>query len=122
VPRVYDVLYTRKSDNPNNRGKKMTNHKTGSNIEVDKKELLATLMQMRDLDELRLIRSAISDRIKEVANAIKYDLRIGDPVLIKSPRKELKETGTIVKVNRTRAVVNISGKEWNVPFSLLAKQ
>ena len=31
------------------------------------------------------------------------------------------ETGTIDKVNRTRAVVNINGKLWNVPFSLITK-
>ena len=30
-------------------------------------------------------------------------------------------TGTIDKVNRTRAVVNINGKLWNVPFTLITK-
>ena len=32
------------------------------------------------------------------------------------------EEGTIVKLNRTRAVVNINGTEWNVPFSMITKQ
>ena len=81
-----------------------------------------TLMQIGDLDELRLIRSAINDRITEVANAIKYELQNGDKVKINSPRKELQEDGTIVKVNRTRAVVLIDGKQWNVPFALITKQ
>ena len=80
-----------------------------------------TIMQIRDLDELRLIRSAINDRITEVANAIKYDLKDGDKVKINSPRKELQDDGTIVKVNRSRAVVLINGKQWNVPFALITK-
>ena len=88
---------------------------------IERKELLIQLMQMRDLDELRLIQSAIRDRIKEVASAIKYDLDKGDKVIIDSPRKELKEEGTIVKINRTRAVVNIDGTSWNVPFSMITK-
>ena len=90
-------------------------------MSIERKELLMQLMQIRDLNELRLIRSAINDRIIEVGSAIKYDLGKGDKVVIDSPRRELKEEGTIVKVNRTRAVVNIEGKKWNVPFSLITK-
>ena len=90
-------------------------------MSIGRKELLEDLMQIRDINELRLIRSAISDRIKEVGSAIKYDLDKGDKVIINSPRRELKEEGTVVKVNRTRAVVNISGKEWNVPFTMITK-
>ena len=90
-------------------------------MSIERKEFLSTIMQIRDLNELRLIRSAINDRIKEVASAIKYDLDVGDYVIIDSPRRELTEKGTIVKINRTRAVVNISGKEWNVPFSMITK-
>ena len=88
---------------------------------IERKELIETLIQMNDLDELRLIQSAVRDRIKEVASAIKYDLDKGDKVIIDSPRRELKEEGTIVKVNRTRAVVNIDGTSWNVPFSMITK-
>ena len=90
-------------------------------MSIERKEFLSTLMQIRDMDELRLIRSAISDRIKQVASAIKYDLQNGDKVKINSPRRELSEDGTIIKVNRTRAVVLIEGKQWNVPFALIEK-
>ena len=88
---------------------------------IGRKELLTQLMQMRDLDELRLIQSAVRDRIKEVASAIKYDLDKDDKERIKSPRRELQEDGVIVKVNRTRAVVRIDGKDWNVPFAMITK-
>ena len=78
-----------------------------------------TLMQIRDVDELRLIRSAISDRIKEVSSRIKYDLRKGDSIIVTS--KKGIENGIIEKVNRTRAVVNMNGSSWNVPFSMITK-
>ena len=90
-------------------------------MSIERKELLMQLMQIRDLNELRLIRSAINDRIIEVGSAIKYDLGKGDKVVIDSPRRELKEEGTIVKVNRTRAVVEMNGTKWNVPFALITK-
>ena len=111
MPRVYDVLYTRKQDNSNNRGNQM----------IERKELLEALMQMRDLDELRLIQMAVKDRIKEVGYSIKYALREGDEVNVNSSRREFSEKGIIKKVNRTRAVVLIEGKQWNVPFSLKSK-
>ena len=89
---------------------------------MKKEDLIIELMTMTDISELRMIRSAISDRIKEVASAIKYDLDKGDKVTIDSPRRELQEDGVIMKVNRTRAVVMIDGKQWNVPFSMITKQ
>ena len=107
---MYEVLYSRGTNNSNNRGNQM----------IGRKELLEDLMQIRDIDELNLFRSAINDRIKEVASAIKYDLFPGDKVTINS--KRLTEEGIIKKVNRTRAVVLIDGKQWNVPFALITKQ
>jgi len=91
-------------------------------MNIEKKDIMVKLMTMTDISELRIIRSAISDRIKEVGGAIKYDLDKGDKVIIDSPRREFKEDGVIVKVNRTRAVVSINGKKWNVPFSMITKQ
>ena len=89
-------------------------------MSIERKELLENLIQIRDIAELRLFRSAINDRINEVASAIKYDLSPGDKVNIES--KRFSEDGVIKKVNRTRAVVLIDGKKWNVPFSLITKQ
>ena len=104
------MLYSRGNYNPNNRGKKM----------IERKELLADLMQIKDVNELRLIRSAISDRIKEVSSRIKYELRKGDAIIVTS--KKGVEDGIIEKINRTRAVVRMNGTSWNVPFSMITKQ
>ena len=41
----------------------------------------------------------------------------GQTVNINSTRGNL--TGTIVKLNRTKAVVEIDGKQWNCPISIM---
>jgi hypothetical protein len=41
----------------------------------------------------------------------------GQTVNINSTRGNL--TGTIVKLNRTKAVVEINGKQWNCPISIM---
>ena len=89
-------------------------------MSIERKELLADLMQIKDVNELKLIRSAISDRIKEVSSRIKYDLRKGDAIIVTS--KKGVEDGIIEKINRTRAVVRMNGTSWNVPFSMITKQ
>ena len=86
---------------------------------IERKELLMNLMQISDMTELKLIRSAINDRIQEVGSRVKYQLRKNDKVIVTS--KKGVESGTIEKVNRTRAVVMIDGKGWNVPFSMITK-
>ena len=84
-------------------------------------ELILEINKVVDKSDLRILRSVINDRIKVIGSMIKYDLNKGDIVKVDSPRRELKEEGTIVKVNRTRAVVNINGIKWNVPFALINK-
>ena len=87
---------------------------------IERRELLATLMSIDDINELKLMRSAINDRIEEVGSRVKYQLSIGDSVIVTS--KKGVELGTINKVNRTRAVVDLEGTLYNVPFSMITKQ
>ena len=107
---MYEMLYSGGNYNPNNRGNQMTQD-----------ELILEINDMYDVSNLRILRNVINDRMKTVGSMIKYKLNKGDIVVVDSPRKELKEEGTIVKVNRTRAVVNINGTSWNVPFSMITK-
>ena len=81
--------------------------------------LIKEINSIHDNTDLRILRNVINDRMKIVGSAIKYSLNRGDLVSITNRGKT--ETGTIDKVNRTRAVVNINGKLWNVPFSLMTK-
>ena len=88
-------------------------------MSIERKEFLMKVMQIRDVNELKLIRTAINDRIKEVSSRIKYELKKGDAIIVTS--KKGVEDGIIEKINRTRAVVRMNGTSWNVPFSMIAK-
>ena len=81
--------------------------------------LIREINLVHDIADLRILREVVSDRIKLIGSEIKYTLNRGQLVNVKSKHKT--ETGTIDKVNRTRAVVNINGKLWNVPFTLITK-
>ena len=81
--------------------------------------LIKEINSIHDTTELRILRNVVSDRIKAIGSVLKYSLNRGELVTVKS--KHRTETGTIDKVNRTRAVVNINGKLWNVPFTLITK-
>ena len=87
---------------------------------IQRKEILETLMTINDVNELKLIRSAIRDRIDEVGSRVKYELTKGDRVIITT--KSGIEEGVVEKINRTRAVVNIDDKGfYNVPFNMITK-
>ena len=88
-------------------------------MSIERKEFLEILMQIKDMNELKLIRSAISDRIKEVSSRIKYELRKGDAIIVTS--KKGTEDVIVEKINRTRAVVKMNGTSWDVPFSMITK-
>ena len=106
---MYDVLYTRKQDNSNNRGNQMT-----------KEEIGLEILSIKDKMDVRYLRNICDERIRSLSNMLKYDLNPGDKVSINS--KRMTEDGIVKKVNRTRAVVLIGEKQWNVPFALITKQ
>ena len=85
-------------------------------------ELILEINTMVSKKDLRILKSVIDDRLKMVGHMVKYSLDRGDIVIVEGGKKVKKEEGTIVKLNRTRAVVNINGTEWNVPFSMITKQ
>jgi len=85
-------------------------------------ELILEINTMVSKKDLRILKSVIDDRLKMVGHMVKYSLDRGDIVIVEGGKKVKKEEGTIVKLNRTRAVVNINGKQWNVPFSMITKQ
>lgn len=71
-----------------------------------------------ELNELIELVKLQQKHIRNVANvSIKSQLKVGSRVLIKS--KSGNEFGTIEKINKTRAEVDIQGKTWNVPFSIM---
>ena len=88
-------------------------------------KLIADINTIVDKSALIILRNVISDRIKVVSSMIKYQLKRGDLVLVlgRKPNEDACQAveGTIDKVTRAKAVVNINGELWNVPFSLMTK-
>ena len=81
--------------------------------------LIKEINSIHDTTDLRILREVISDRIKAIGSMLKYSLNRGELVTVRS--NSMDETGTIKKVNRTKALVDINGKLWNVPFTLITK-
>mgnify|MGYP003655667514 CR=1 FL=1 len=81
-------------------------------------EALQTIRSMDDIVKLKEMKSAIVSRIENVAFRIGRQLYAGDRVKVTSKRDI--DYGHVVKVNRTRAVVNLEDKgNYNVPFSMI---
>ena len=87
---------------------------------MTKEEIGLEILSVRDVIDARYLRNICNDQIRTISNMLKYDLSPGDKVSVKS--KRISEDGVVKKVNRTRAVVLIEGKQWNVPFALITKQ
>ena len=75
---------------------------------------------IEDVRELKQIQQFVKDRKRALGNRLKYELTVGDNVLVHASNGI--EEGTVTKVNRTRAVVNIDDRSWNVPFSMITKE
>ena len=87
---------------------------------MKKEEVALGVQSLTDKVDVRYIRNICDERIRSLSNMLKYDLNPGDKVSINS--KRMTEDGIVKKVNRTRAVVLIGEKQWNVPFALITKQ
>ena len=74
---------------------------------------------IEDLRELNLIQAWTKDRKRFLGNRLKYSLQAGDKVTVRNGTKV--DEGTITKINRTRAVVDMRGGSWTVPFSMITQ-
>jgi hypothetical protein len=82
-------------------------------------EIEQKINKIEDLRELNLIQAWTKDRKRFLGNRLKYSLEVGDEVTVNNGRSI--DEGTIAKINRTRAVVDMRGSSWNVPFSMITK-
>ena len=74
---------------------------------------------IEDLRELQQIQQFVKERRRALGNRLKYALSVGDRVAINSSGRT--DEGTVTKINRTRAIVDMRGGSWNVPFSMITK-
>ena len=90
-----------------------------------KTDLYKLINTVDNIDDLNLIRSMVQVRNSELASETKSGLVIGDEVTISGSNRI--ESGKIVKINRTRAVVDCYDKNrdnmihYTVPFSMIRK-
>mgnify|MGYP003658460126 CR=1 FL=1 len=87
--------------------------------EMELHEIEKEIHQIEDERKLRAIQGFIKDRRSSLGNRLKDTLSIGDRVAINNGRGT--DEGTITKINRTRAVIDMRGGCWNVPFAMISK-
>ena len=84
---------------------------------MDVNEITKQIMMIDNTDDLNHIKRMLNMRREDVARDLKYVLRPGDRIKTDSNRIP---TGTIVKVNRTKAVVrDDNGQQWTVPLTMI---
>jgi|TARA_R100000501_G_C2558729_1_gene70292 hypothetical protein len=92
---------------------------------IKEKEMMLTEIEQKinlieDVRELKQIQQFVKDRKRTLGNRLKYELTVGDNVLVHASNGI--EEGTVTKVNRTRAVVDMRGGSWTVPFEMITKE
>jgi dsDNA-specific endonuclease/ATPase MutS2 len=75
------------------------------------------IFKIEDDRELKSIAKYIKARRQQVGFQMKFKLKVGDNVFVDS--NGITEDGTIIKINRTKAVVDLGNGEWTVPFCMI---
>ena len=81
-------------------------------------EIVTLINKVDNTENINILFNELKERRKAIGRNVGYSLSVGQIVLVRG-NKIGTEEGTIEKVNRTRAVINIEGKSWNVPFSMI---
>ena len=85
-----------------------------------KTDLIKYISTLDTIDDLNTVRSILNDRRDTLGRQTKYELVVGDKVTVNNGRSI--DEGTITKINRTRAVVNMRDSSWTVPFSMIRRK
>ena len=87
-------------------------------------ELLANITdnirKINNVNDLILLQKEIKEQRNYIGRTIGNQLQRGDKVRVNSGTGI--EYGEVIKVNRTRAIVRIDDRSWNVPFSMITKE
>jgi len=86
-----------------------------------KKSTMNAINSITTVEELNEVINLIKIKQKQIrsiaAMSVKSSMTVGTRVKINSSKGV--KYGSINKINRTKAIVNIGGVQYNVPFSLL---
>ena len=85
------------------------------------KALINSINKIDNIKDLNVVIDVIRSKQKSlrasVAAVAKTQFSVGDTVNIDSKKGNL--VGVITKINRTRAICDINGSSYNVPFSIM---
>ena len=83
-------------------------------------DIICKIADLKNMNDLLFISRAIKRRRNWLGQEIGTQLQRGDKVRVSSGTGI--EYGEVIKVNRTRAVIRIDNRQWNVPFSMITKE
>ena len=75
--------------------------------------------QLDNIDDLSTVLKLVQSKRKHLATNNAAQLIIGEKVKITGSGKI--EEGIGVKINRTKAVIDVNGTSWRVPFEMIRK-
>jgi len=85
------------------------------------KNLIKSINAIDNMTDLNVVINVIKSKqksLRAVRNAVaKANFNVGDTVNIDSKKGNL--VAVITKINRTRAICDINGSSYNVPFSIM---
>jgi len=85
------------------------------------KNLIKSINAIDNMTDLNVVINVIKSKqksLRAVRNAVaKANFNVGDTVNIDSKKGNL--VGVVTKINRTRAICDINGSSYNVPFSIM---
>ena len=74
-----------------------------------------SLEEMNDVIELiKLKQQSLKTAVRAKT---RFSIKVGTNVIVESRDGDIK--GVIVKVNRTKAIVDMNGSNWNVPLTMI---
>jgi len=89
-------------------------------------DLLVLINTLDNIDDLKEVKTMIIDKIESLGRETKYNLIVGEEVNIAGSGRI--DSGKIIKINRTRAVIDCYDKrndrnvEFTVPFSMIRRK
>ena len=79
-----------------------------------------SIREITNINHLNTVSKEIKEQRDYIGRKIGNKLQRGDKVRVSSGTGI--EYGEVIKVNRTRAVIRIDNRQWNVPFSMITKE
>ena len=79
-----------------------------------------SIREITNINHLKTVSKELKEQRDYIGRKIGNQLQRGDNVRVNGTNGI--EKGEVIKENRTRAVVRIDNRQWNVPFSMITKE